>query len=202
MSAGRFVERARRRRRTPATAIELRSPSELGLADADPLIREMRPSKLGGWRRLRALAAGGLLTATTRAWSAWSRRGMLALSTLEHAEYPDGSGEVGLQWHVSFSRHDGARRCSDIEVQQALVSFQLRGAEEDNHHPGVARHFWMPVDPARRVACECKASEVLVEEPDGYRWSNSADDEDCRGCELAELTGRPCPIHAAEAATR
>jgi hypothetical protein len=70
----------------------------------------------------------------------------------------------------------------------------MEGSEEDNHHPGIARHFWMVVDPARRVDCECKVGETVVKEPDGYKWSN--DPGACRGCDYARtFPGHPCPLH-------
>ncbi len=69
------------------------------------------------------------------------------------------------------------------------------GAEEDNHHPGNARHFWRPLDPSHRVDCECKEDEVLVTDADGYRWTNPQDGEPCRGCDFESLTGKPCPLH-------
>lgn len=66
--------------------------------------------------------------------------------------------------------------------------------DEDNHHPGVARHLFCPVEEQYRNACECKLTETLVVEPDGYEWSN--DEADCRGCFLQRLNGLPCPIHS------
>ena len=70
-------------------------------------------------------------------------------------------------------------------------------AEQDNHHPGGACHFFQPVDPARRRDCECKVTEVVVTEPDGYQWTNPSDGP-CRGCELGKLIpSKPCPLHPA-----
>lgn len=117
--------------------------------------------------------------------------GLRVLSTLDDMEAPDGSREVIPQWHVSVSRR--GKRPDDADVARALRAFQMENAEEDNHHPGVARHFFMPVDPSRRVTCECKTEETVVTEPDGYRWSN--DLKACRGCDFAALTGRRCALH-------
>ena len=127
------------------------------------------------------------------------RRGKVTVITaVELAELPDGSGEIGPQWHVSISR--GGRRPKPAEVARALRAFGMRGAEEDNHHPGNARHFWLPVDPARRVECECKTEEATVVEPDGYTWTNPHDEAECRGCEFEAILGRPCPVHGAKLA--
>lgn len=124
------------------------------------------------------------------AMSAWSFAGIMVVSVLENAELPDGTG-VGPQWHVSVSARGG--RPSRAELRRALADFGMSGAEEDNHHPGIARHFWRPVDAVHRVACQCKTTETTV--VDGaFRWSNPTSGP-CRGCELERLTGRACPLH-------
>lgn len=133
------------------------------------------------------------------------RRGKLVVvSTLDVAELPDGSGEVGPQWHVSISIDDlrRPRRATDEECERTLRDFDLVGAEEDNHEPGRARHFWLPVDPARRVECECKTTDEVIVEPDGHRWSNPRDatPETCHACRAARLIqGLSCPIHGPRA---
>jgi len=103
-------------------------------------------------------------------WQAWRRGRFLALSTLDEMELPDGSGRTGPTWLVSISRR-GTRRPTDEECRRVLSAFGLAGAAEDNHENGIARKFWMPVDPAERRACECKETEEQVVEPDGYTWS-------------------------------
>lgn len=160
-----------------------------------PEHREKRPSPISGWREQKRRARGVSANLDADSHSVWIRRGIFLISALELADAPDGKGDAILQWHLSMSLYTDAHsvRCSDIDCAQALTSFGLVGAEEDNHHPGVARHFWMPVDPSRRVACECKTTEETVTEPDGYRWSN--DPNACRGCEIAPLIGKPCPLH-------
>jgi hypothetical protein len=130
------------------------------------------------------------------ACSAWCRGSFTVISALEIADYPDGQGK-GPQWHISISlvwTQDGRGRPS--VVSGVLRSFGMTAAEEDNHHPGAARHFWMPVDPSRRVDCECKTTEVTIVEPDGYKWTNPTDGP-CRGCEFEKLMGQPCTIHSA-----
>ena len=125
----------------------------------------------------------------------WEAGPYVAISSLKIAVYPDGSGETGLQWHVSISRR--GQRVPDAEMgplRRMFFGADADQAEEDNHHPGVARHLWMPVDPGRRVDCECKVTEAVIVEPDGYTWTNPTDGP-CRGCELERLTGAPCTLH-------
>lgn len=123
--------------------------------------------------------------------SAWQYGPLFVLSELVVAEYPDGAG-VGPQWLVSISA--SGKRPKPKQVRKALRAFGMVGAELDTHHPGVAVDYWRPVDPAHRVDCQCKADEATVREPDGYTWTTPADG-DCRGCELEQLTGAPCPTH-------
>lgn len=119
--------------------------------------------------------------------STWMRGRLLVISSLEL------EAREGPTWHISISSN--GRRPIPREVRRALMAFGLLGAEEDNHHPGRARHFWMPVDPARRgKACACKRNEDLIEEPDGFTWTNPKDGS-CRGCELESMIGAPCTLH-------
>jgi hypothetical protein len=139
------------------------------------------------WKRKDRELPGGLRGAFWR-----HPTGVQVISTIDHAVYPDGSGEVGPQWHISVARP--RHRPSEADVQLALKAFGMVGAEEDNHHPGFARHYFLCVDPARRVACECKTTEVTIAER-GYQWQNPVDDTACRGCEFAVLSRTPCPLH-------
>jgi len=164
--------------------------------------RECRPTKTSGWRPARGFNPR-MLESLPMSVSAWIRRDVFILSAFELAEAPDGTGEAIPQWHVSIStRNDKgdhpSKRSSDEEVRQTLAGFGMTGAEEDNHHPGVARHFWMPVDPARRRDCECKVTEKVITEPDGYRYSEKI--VTCAGCELevamnARGIAKPCERH-------
>jgi hypothetical protein len=114
-------------------------------------------------------------------------------SSLQDAESPTGNGTVP-QWLVAISAT--GKRPKAHHVRRALRAFGMVGAELDSHHPGVACHYWLPVDPAHRVDCQCKTDEDTIVEPDGYRWQNPrAGEGECRGCELEALLGRPCPIH-------
>lgn len=143
------------------------------------------------WKWTRKPIPDQIVNASLLAASRWIYRDVVVISALELAEYPSGGG-TGPQWHISVSER-GARP-TPKGLKRALISFDLVGAEEDNHHPGIARHFWMPVDPARRVDCECKTDEATVVEPDGYTWTNPIDGP-CRGCEYQRMHGTPCPLH-------
>lgn len=127
--------------------------------------------------------------------SRWVSGPILVLSALENAEYPDGDG-TGPQWHLSISNL--GKRPKPKHVRRALRAFGMAGAELDNHEPGVAEHYWLPVDPARRVDCQCKEDEDTIVEPDGKTWTNPKPEsgEACRGCAYERTFGRPCPIHA------
>jgi hypothetical protein len=126
--------------------------------------------------------------------SAWQSGPIRVISSLTRADAPDGSGPT-MQWHVSVSNN--GKRPKPHHLRRALRAFSLVGSEEDNHHPGNARHFWLPLDPSKRVDCECKTDEVVVVDPDGYKWTNPHEAAKCRGFEFArEPHGRPCPIHS------
>lgn len=131
--------------------------------------------------------------------SAWvSHDGLRVVTSLVNAELP-GSGEpplVGPTWHVSVSRSSTPEaRCTvtDVDLLRVVDGFEMPAFDEDNHHPGQARHLFCPVEEQYRNACECKVDEGLVVEPSGYRWSTKADE--CRGCEFERLTGLPCTVH-------
>lgn len=127
----------------------------------------------------------------------YTRGSVRVMSSLDMAELPDGAG-VGPQWHISVSRYPD--RALKADVQRALRDFGMLSAEEDNHEPGCAKHFWLPVDAAHRVDCECKQNEQVVVEPDGHRWSNPLDPAECRGCLMQRELGRACPLHAGSVA--
>jgi hypothetical protein len=164
---------------------------------APSALRERRPP--APWVELDARLILPEIRAAAIAASLWQNGTTFVLSTLVDAELPDRSGR-GLQWHLSVTRrkrgdlHRQPERPEPEDVRRARRAFGLAETEEDNHHPGVARHFWMPVDPAKRVECECKTDETTVVEGDGYRWTNPKEGP-CRGCELAALTGTPCTVH-------
>lgn len=128
--------------------------------------------------------------------SVWRRGQVSVVSSLDMSKLPDGSGEIGPQWHVSVTTRGKRPKANHLAL--ALRAFGMTGSEEDNHHPGEARHFFLVVDPKRRVDCDCKATEETLVEADGYRWTNPKAEtgEECRGCEWARtFKDKPCPIH-------
>lgn len=57
-----------------------------------------------------------------------------------------------------------------FEMPTLLRTFQMEGADEDNHVPGGARNYWLPV--AAQYAgyvCPCKGKEVAITEGD-FVW--------------------------------
>jgi hypothetical protein len=127
--------------------------------------------------------------------SAWASGPIRVISELAEAESPVCKGQTVPQWHLSITTK--GNRPKPHHVRRALRAFGMTGAEEDNHYPGAARYFWLPVYPAHRADCECKETEVTVVDADGYRWQNPRDEGECRGCEYEAIFGRVCPLHGA-----
>lgn len=139
-----------------------------------------------------------------------SHDGLLVVSSREDAylpgsgfvEYDPDAGPVhrapplvGPQWLVSVSLAGRGRdRPGDADVARVVEAFAMPAFDEDNHHPGLARHLWCPVEEQYRNACECKLTEVIVTDVDGYRWTDQ--DGPCRGCEYERIFNFPCPLHA------
>lgn len=191
---------------------------------ASPLAAPRAPTppcqrpKSGAWVRrpgietrvLVALDAAGCDVRDLRVYARGrGSRAVDVITALELAVAPRAAGpdDIIPQWHVSVSVDGGARRRpTDQELMLVRRAFEMTDAEEDNHHPGNARHLWLPVDPARRVGCQCKDDEVVVVEADGYEWTNPAEALErpdlCRACEISGLTGRPCPAHEPHAHRR
>jgi len=150
--------------------------------------REARPKRGSGWTQTASHSPADALASS---W--WTRNGVSVGSELVIAKYPRGEG-VGPQRHVSVSAGNRGGGLNRAELRAVLRDFGALGWEEDNHHPGIARHFWRPLDERERVTCECKATETVVTESTGYRWTNPTDGP-CRGCEFERTVGLPCPIH-------
>lgn len=151
---------------------------------------ERRPNKDSGFREVEKPRVRQQVIRI----SGWVRGNLQVISSLQIMDMPDGSGERGPQWHVSVSRQ-GLRRASNADMERVRKAFKMQQAEEDNHQPGVTRNLMLVCDPARRVTCECKETEEVIREPDGFEWSNPTDPAKCRGCEHERLMGKPCPLH-------
>lgn len=149
-------------------------PAPLSASQATPALPRPRAPKSHLWTRGGANPQGCVI---------WRRGPLTVLSSCSVMDLPDGSGEQGPTWLVSITR--AGERASDREVRRMLRDFGMDGAR---------------ADPARRVDCECKESETVVVEPDGYAWSNANEPEACRGCEhqrtMAALgKTAPCRFH-------
>lgn len=148
---------------------------------------ERRPLRRSHWLELAGPPMGNCPT------SYWQRSGVVVVSTLEDAQLPAQPERTGLQWHASVSFKQ--RRPDAAHVARALRDFAMLGAEEDNHEPGIARHFWLVVHAADRRDCDCKESEAVIVETDGYAWTNPHDASECRGCQYEAVFGRRCELH-------
>lgn len=131
-----------------------------------------------------------------------SHDGVLVTSQLADMYQPGTDDtEIGPTWLVSVSHRGG--RPTDEQLLHVAACFDMPTFDEDNHHPGVTRALFCPVDEQYRTACECKLTEQVVVEPDGYTWTTPTDGP-CRGCELDQLrrglglTPSPCPLHGAQ----
>jgi len=105
---------------------------------------------------------------------AWRNGTILALSSRHAAVESHKSKLVVPSFQLSIS--DRGRRPSDEVIRGVLADFDLEGAEEDNHSPGVARHFWLDEGRSVQPECECKKTEEIVVEPDGYQWQRDRGD--------------------------
>lgn len=171
---------------------------------ADDRATDTRPSqpRLGRHGELLPIRGFSRRKIATPRRSAWvSHDGLIVISGLENADLP-GSGNPptpGPQWLISVSlpRPGSKERCNvtDEHLARVVDCFAMPAYDEDNHHPGIARHLWCPVDPAYQQACECKVTEISIVEPSGYTWTT--EDGACRGCEYQQMFGLPCTVHDA-----
>lgn len=103
-------------------------------------------------------------------------RGLQVLSAVDVADDSE-TGLVLPHWHVSVvRRRPPAWECttaSDEEVELVRAAFNIGGAEEDNHGPGVARHLWMVCGRKRQPDCACKQDEDRIVEGDRVRFETA-----------------------------
>ena len=98
----------------------------------------------------------------------WTRGRLTVFSTLVWADFRGTD-----QWQFLISVSARGKFPEDHEVERALQDFDMTVADEDNHESGagVRKYYlpcaWKPGDP---TACECKETEQVVTEPNGYRW--------------------------------
>lgn len=157
----------------------------------------MRTSASGALMPVRGFSRRTHPLVGLEAWT--SHDGLLVTSQLADMYLPGTNDtEIGPTWLLTTSHRGG--RCADAQLHHVIECFELPAYDEDNHYPGIGRSLFCPVDEAYRTACECKITETVVVDTDGYTWTNPTDGS-CRGCELAHFharmfgTDRPCPIH-------
>lgn len=82
-------------------------------------------------------------------YTRWTHRtGIVVTSSVDE---PD--PEIGPEWHVGVSCN--GVRAGRGAIRRALRDFDMLESSEDNHVRGVARHFWLAVNPSKRAPCEC-----------------------------------------------
>lgn len=96
----------------------------------------------------------------TSDYSMWQLRHLCALSSVAYLQ--DEHQGPHWEWVVSFSDR-GNKRLSDADIRYCLQAFEAEGFEEDNHERGIARKFWLAIDPQYRKPCPCKDETVIVE---------------------------------------
>lgn len=129
---------------------------------------ECKPTSIRWKRNIVLENASRIFNGPGYGLSAYSVGRLRVVSQLIVCDYPDGDGH-GPTWIVSVSRR-GRRIAKTEECRRVLRHLGLGQAEEDNHEPGIARKFWLPLDPDKRVECQCKETEETVIEPSGMRW--------------------------------
>jgi hypothetical protein len=98
--------------------------------------------------------------AVSSQWTSWYHppSGAQVISAVETPE-----PEKGPEWHVSVTTLGvGGKvvRAGRGVVAMVLRDFGMTAEGEDNHvRGGKARHFWLAVNPDKRGACPCVATE-------------------------------------------
>lgn len=96
-----------------------------------------------------------------------SKHGHIAITAVETPQ-DDHNEDLGPEYHVSISKYGG--RVPADEIPELLKTFDMEGADEDNHTGGIARHFWKPVaEKYHGYVCACKETETAITEGD-YVW--------------------------------
>lgn len=90
----------------------------------------------------------------------WQSGQYRALSSLVNID--DGHQPPHYEWVVSFSK-SSRETLTDTEVKKCLKEFDALDFEEDNHEPGIARKFFLPVEHKYRKPCPCKDEEIVRE---------------------------------------
>ena len=112
---------------------------------------------LGAQRKVGAL--GWVVTGITKDFTMWQSGQFRALSSLVNIE--DGHQPPHYEWVVSFSQQS-RQPLTNKQVAQCLRDFDALDFEEDNHDPGIARKFFLPVEHKYRKPCPCKDERMIA----------------------------------------
>lgn len=107
----------------------------------------------------------------TPEYTMFQRGHLCALSSVAFLD--DGHQPPHWEWVLSFSNM-GRTRLTNEEIKRCLTAFDALEFEEDNHSPGVARKFWLALDPQYRKPCPCKDETVITEGDYKYSAKNEA----------------------------
>jgi hypothetical protein len=104
-------------------------------------------------------ALGWVVTGIERDYTMWQSGKFRALSSLVNID--DGHQQPHYEWVVSFSQQD-RQTVSDKDIARCLRDFDALDFEEDNHEPGIARKFFLPVEHQYRKPCPCKDERLIA----------------------------------------
>lgn len=121
-----------------------------------------------GFQRIRHTQAESVLPPGGSMWM--TTDGLLVSTSCSPMPLPQSGGKVGPTWLVEVSKNRG--RPSDDDMRRVVECFAMPAFEEDNHFPGVTRALFCPVDEVYRGVCECKLTEKVIVEDDGFTWSD------------------------------
>lgn len=141
-----------------------------------------------GWREH---TESGTIFRGARRWLYMPHRDVLeAIVVVVTCDYVANDGDdPGSHWedHASISVASRAdplhenwrfmRHATDAEVSFTVQALRMHGCMEDNHADGPsggagkARNVWLALDPAHRRECECKTTEEVIVEADGFTYS-------------------------------
>ena len=135
----------------------------MALSNTELLKMAKRPSVASkGWRACGEHRVHG----TTGMCKVWMHdEGIAVLSAVEWVNGQD--HDYRYEYHVSVSYRRGV--APDEIMERVRADFDMGGADEDNHSPGVVRHLWLWIDAEKQDPCACVQDEDQVQEGDRVR---------------------------------
>ena len=121
-----------------------------------------------GFQRRRDPLAESVLPAGASIWQTVD--GVIVTTSVAPMPLPQSGGKVGPTWLIQVSHH--GQRPDDATMRRVVECFAMPAFEEDNHFPGVSRSLFCPIGPGYRGICDCKLTEVVHVEDDGFTWSD------------------------------